>query len=224
MENNPGTDDEWGPATRVTSGSPSVSSDAPERRVPPKQTRTPAQSLADISARASGDAQSAYRKGVATVAEPAVSRHGGRAAARTDGPSDARTALDEIQEAASPPGRGLPAWQALVVLVVIAAIGGVFDIVSDNAGRVGFNYGIVIAAVVAMLLVRRSGMFPVIIAPPIVYTGASVVMLYARSGGLSNHKVLYDAAANWLVYGFPAIAAATAGVLIIAGIRLLLHR
>jgi len=32
--------------------------------------------------------------------------------------------------------------------------------------------------------------------------------------------VLLDAAANWLVYGFPAIAGATAAVLIIAGIRM----
>ena len=30
--------------------------------------------------------------------------------------------------------------------------------------------------------------------------------------------------ANWLVYGFPAIAAATAAVLIIAGIRLIARR
>jgi hypothetical protein len=36
--------------------------------------------------------------------------------------------------------------------------------------------------------------------------------------------VLFDAAANWLVYGFPAIAAATAAVLIIAGIRLIVRR
>jgi len=36
--------------------------------------------------------------------------------------------------------------------------------------------------------------------------------------------VLLDAAANWLVYGFPAIAGATAAVLIIAGIRLISGR
>ena len=37
-------------------------------------------------------------------------------------------------------------------------------------------------------------------------------------------RALYDAAANWLVYGFPAIAGATAAVLIIAGIRMLSRR
>jgi hypothetical protein len=49
-------------------------------------------------------------------------------------------------------------------------------------------------------------------------------MLYLRSDGLNDHKALYDAAANWLVYGFPAIAGATAAVLIIAGIRMLSRR
>jgi len=36
--------------------------------------------------------------------------------------------------------------------------------------------------------------------------------------------VLIDAASNWLVYGFPAIAGATAVVLIVAGIRLIIRR
>jgi hypothetical protein len=49
-------------------------------------------------------------------------------------------------------------------------------------------------------------------------------MVYLRSGGLHDRRALYDAASNWLVYGFPAIAAATAAVLIIAGIRMLSSR
>ena len=77
---------------------------------------------------------------------------------------------------------------------------------------------------VAILAVRRSGMFPIIIAPPLVYAIASAAMLYVRSGGLQDKHVLFDAAANWLVYGFPAIAGATAIVLVIAGIRLMLRR
>jgi hypothetical protein len=57
-----------------------------------------------------------------------------------------------------------------------------------------------------------------------VYSLAAGISLYIRSSGLSDHSVLLDAATNWLVYGFPAIAAATAAVLIIAGIRLILRR
>lgn len=120
--------------------------------------------------------------------------------------------------------RGLPAWAALLVLLVIAGIGGIIDTLSGSQVRGGFNVGIVVASVVAMLVVRRSAMFPVVIAPPLVYSAASGAMLYLRSGGLHDKKVLFDGAANWLVYGFPAIAAATAAVLIIAGIRLITHR
>jgi hypothetical protein len=67
-------------------------------------------------------------------------------------------------------------------------------------------------------------MFPVVIAPPIVYSFAAVFQLYLRSSGLHDKRVVLDAAANYLVYGFPAIAAASAAVLIIAGIRLIARR
>jgi hypothetical protein len=130
----------------------------------------------------------------------------------------------QAQERYRAQDRGLAGWAGLLVLLVIAGIGGAIDTVSGNQIRGGFNIGIVVASVVAILLVRRSAMFPIVIAPPIVYSLASAVMLYIRSGGLNDRRVLYDAAANWLVYGFPAIAAATAAVLIIAGIRLIVHR
>jgi hypothetical protein len=124
----------------------------------------------------------------------------------------------------APLGRGLPGWAALVVLIVIAGIGGIVDTAGGTQSRGGFNIAIIVASVVAILVVRRSSMFPVVVAPPIVYAVASGGMLYLRSNGLHDHKVLFDAAANWLVYGFPAMAAATAAVLIIAGIRMITHR
>jgi hypothetical protein len=139
-------------------------------------------------------------------------------------------AREAAREAAREPGpvrpkeRGLPSWAALLVLLAISAVGGIIDTINGAQVRGGFNVGIVIASVIAILAVRRSGMFPVVIAPPLVYAGASAAMLYLRSGGLHDKKVLFDGAANWLVYGFPAIAAATAAVLIIAGIRLITHR
>jgi hypothetical protein len=120
--------------------------------------------------------------------------------------------------------RGLPGWAALLVLLAIAGVGGLIDTASGSQVRGGFNIGIVVASIVAILVVRRSAMFPVVIAPPLVYSLASASMLYVRSSGLKDRKVLFDGAANWLVYGFPAIAAATAAVLIIAGIRLITHR
>ena len=45
-----------------------------------------------------------------------------------------------------------------------------------------------------------------------------------RSGGPHNKTVLIDIATNWLVYGFPAMAAASAVVLVVAGVRMLARR
>ncbi len=120
--------------------------------------------------------------------------------------------------------RGLPGWLAVVVLLVIAGIGGIIDQVSGASIQGAFNIGLVIASIIAILIVRRHQMFPVVIAPPLVYFIASAGKLYISSNGLKNRGALTDAASNWLVYGFPAIAAATAAVLVIAGIRMIIRR
>ena len=122
------------------------------------------------------------------------------------------------------PERGVVWWLALLILVAIAAIGGLIDTLGSIQVRGGFNIGIVVAAVVAILIVKRSHMFPIVIAPPIVYSFGALFQLYLRSGGLHDKRVVFDAAANYLVYGFPAIAAATAAVLIIAGVRMITRR
>ena len=121
--------------------------------------------------------------------------------------------------------RGLPGWMALGVLLVIAGVGGLIDSLGGASLKGGFNISLVIASAVAILVVRRSAMFPIVIAPPIVYAVASAGMLYFRLHGASNRRaLLIDAAANWLVYGFPAIAGATAVVLIVAGIRMVIRK
>lgn len=136
--------------------------------------------------------------------------------------SSRRSAAAEVAERA--PERGVAGWMAVLVLIIIAGIGGGIDLINGSPVKTSFNISIVVGAVAAILLVRRSSMFAVVVAPPLVYFGASAVLLYARSDGLHDRKVLLDAAANWLVYGFPAIAGATAAVLIIAGIRLIAGR
>jgi hypothetical protein len=126
--------------------------------------------------------------------------------------------------AAQRPERGVSGLIAVLVLIGVAAIGAAIDLINHSQVKGGFNISIVVGTVAAILIVRRSAMFPVVVAPPLVYVAASAVLLYTRSGGLHDRKVLLDAAANWLVYGFPAIAGATAAVLIIAGIRLISGR
>jgi hypothetical protein len=120
--------------------------------------------------------------------------------------------------------RGLPGWVGLLVLVGIMVIGILIDAAGGHQLGTGFNIGIIAGSIIAVLVVRRSGMFPVVVAPPIVYSLGAGISLYVRSSGLHDRGVLVDAATNWLVYGFPAIAAATASVLIIAGIRLIARR
>jgi hypothetical protein len=142
---------------------------------------------------------------------PSETRVGTRRAAATD-------------RADRAPERGLPGWLAVLIIVAIAGIGGGIDIAQHSQVKGGFNVSVVVAAVVAIILVRRSSMFSVVVAPPLVYFVESAIFLYIKSGGLHDRKVLLDAAANWLVYGFPAIAGATAAVLIIAGIRLIAGR
>jgi hypothetical protein len=123
-----------------------------------------------------------------------------------------------------PRERGLPSWLALLLLIGIAGISGLIDSLSGSAIRGVFNYGLVVASLVAILVVRRSGMFPIVVAPPLVYFVASAGLLYIRTGGLHDRGKLIDAATNWIVYGFPAIAGATAVVLVVAGIRLVSRR
>jgi hypothetical protein len=124
--------------------------------------------------------------------------------------------------AAQTPAYGRPAWFAVAVMVAVTAIGVVIDVLRDATG--GVNVAIIVGALLAILIVRRLAMFPVVIAPPLVYILGSAAVLYLRSGGPHNRTVLIDIATNWLVYGFPAMAAATAVVLIIAGIRMVVRR
>jgi hypothetical protein len=139
-----------------------------------------------------------------------------------------RTAWERLAAAVPSSGtrteRGLRWWGGLAILIGATALGLVADALRGQQLGIGINVGIIVGSVLAILLVRRSAMFPVVVAPPIVYSIAAGVVLYVRSGGLHDHGVLIDVAANWLVYGFPAIAAATAAVLIIAGIRLIARR
>jgi hypothetical protein len=106
---------------------------------------------------------------------------------------------------------------AVLVLCGIAGVAGVVDIVAGSALRLVFSAGLVLGALVAALLVRRRDLLTVVFAPPLVYLAASLVaVLLGRGEGGGD---IVDAAAGWLVYGFPAIAAATGAAALVAGIR-----
>lgn len=207
-----GDDDGWGPSTAVYSGG--------TRRVGRAFTEP------STDERPPRDRDEWNPGGPAPREQQRSNRHAARQAEQPDRRSERESAraAREFAAASRAPERGAPWWLALIVLIVIAVIGGVIDTVGSFQVRGGFNIGIVVASIVAIIMVKRSHMFPVVIAPPIVYSLAAVFQLYLRSGGLHDKKVVFDAAANYLVYGFPAIAAASAAVLIIAGFRLIAHK
>jgi fumarate reductase subunit D len=197
-------DDGWGASTTVRRGGPGR--DEPATQVQP---RVGADDQWSPAGPTSGREQRATR-----AAERRAQRE-----AQLEG---ARRREPEADATPQAPERGLPWWGALLILVGIAVIGGVVDAKSSSQGA--FNIAIIAASVISILVVRRSHMFPIVIAPPIVYSVASMFMLYIRSDGLHDKKQIIDAAANYLVYGFPAIASATAAVLIIAGIRMIARK
>jgi hypothetical protein len=151
-----------------------------------------------------------------TVADPAAGgwNEGGPAAAPTRRHSGPSTGTEP----------GFPSWVGVIALIVICIIGGLIDLISGSSVKGGFNVALVVGSIISALIVRRSSLFPVVVAPPLVYFVASAALLYERSGGLTDRSKLVDSAINWLVYGFPAIAIATAAVLVIAGVRILIRR
>ena len=116
----------------------------------------------------------------------------------------------------------MPGWTAVLVLLCVTAIGVGVDVVADSS--VGVNIGIIVASLVAILIVRRTGLISVMVTPPLVYVLASAAVLLLRSGGPRSTRVVFDLGANWLIYGFPSIAAATAVVVVIGVIRRLARR
>ena len=204
-----GADDGWGPATSVRSSGADTPAPRPSHARAP---RPPRGSQPDAASYA--DAPAPWDSGALATTEAPAAAHG------------SQSALEQLTSSVANAGsrRGIPGWAALLVQVAITVIGILIDSVRGEQLSNGFNIGIIVGSVVSILVVRRSGMFPVVIAPPIVYSLGAGISLYLRSGGLHDRGVLIDAATNWLVYGFPAIAAATAVVLIGAGIRMITRR
>lgn len=210
--------DGWGPSTPVRSKSADRQAASPAATSAPGDWSAPRRSrLADSPSRSrQRDTGLDPRPRDADAADEGWQSGPGR--------RSARERLAAFSSGAAQAERGLRWWAGLAVLIGITALGLVVDGLRGQQLGIGVNVGIIVGSVLAVLLVRRSAMFPVVVAPPIVYSISAGVVLYIRSGGLHDHGVLIDVAANWLVYGFPAIAAATAAVLIIAGIRLVIRK
>ncbi|HVQ93921.1 MAG TPA: DUF6542 domain-containing protein [Mycobacteriales bacterium] len=117
-------------------------------------------------------------------------------------------------------GPSLTDLGAVLVIVATSMVGGCIDLITGSGLRLAFAVGLVFGAAVAAAIVRRSGLLTVVVAPPLIYVLASLISVLVAPGGLGAAGKLYDAAAGWLVYGFPAMASATGIAVVVAGIRL----
>jgi hypothetical protein len=112
---------------------------------------------------------------------------------------------------------GLTGVAAILLLCGIALVAGVVDVVAGDALRLVFSGGLVLGTAVAAVLVARRDILMVVFAPPLVYVAASAIAVLLGRGNAGGG--LIDAAAGWLVYGFPAMASATGVAAVIAAIR-----
>jgi hypothetical protein len=114
---------------------------------------------------------------------------------------------------------------AVALAFVVSLIGGSYDLVTGPGLRRGFAVALVVGAVLAALLVRTKDLFTVVVAPPMIYMLVSLLATIPHSNGAFGSKAKFTGTlANWLVYGFPEMAAATGLALVIAVIRLLMRR
>lgn len=108
---------------------------------------------------------------------------------------------------------------AVLLLVVAGALGAAIDLVFGPALGTATTVLLPIGALVASWVVRRSALFWVIIAPPLVY-----LLLVAGSLAVGDGELTPAAMAAGIVYGFPAMAVATAVSVAVGALRQVNHR
>jgi hypothetical protein len=122
-------------------------------------------------------------------------------------------------------GVALTGVGAIALAFVIALIGAGVDLLTGVGLRRSFAIALVVGAVVAALLVRLKDLYAVAVAPPLIYIAISILASIPHANGAFGSKQKFAAlAANWLVYGFPEMAAATILAAAIATVRLLANR
>jgi hypothetical protein len=126
---------------------------------------------------------------------------------------------DQRRNDPAPAGSGptLTGVGAVLLLTGIAAVAGVLDVLAGSSLRLIFAAGLVLGALIASVLVVRRDLLTVVFAPPLVFLAASAVAVLLGRGETGGG--LIDLATSWLVYGFPAMAAATGVAGVVALIR-----
>jgi hypothetical protein len=126
---------------------------------------------------------------------------------------------------ATPDRARLTGAGALVLAFLVTLTGAAYDLATGSGLRRAFAVALVIGAVLAAMLVRTRALYVVVIAPPLIYMAVSVLdSIIEPTGAFQSKAKLMALLANWLVYGFPEMAAATGLATLIAGLRLVGRR
>jgi hypothetical protein len=130
-----------------------------------------------------------------------------------------------ITYSAAPARARLTGAGAVALAFLVTLTGGAFDLATGSGLRRTFAVTLVIGAVLAAMLVRTRALYVVVIAPPLIYIADSVLAsIIEPTGAFESKTKLMALLANWLVYGFPEMAAATGLAILIAGLRLVGRR
>jgi hypothetical protein len=138
----------------------------------------------------------------------------------------------DVRQGGHPAGLSVPARSgpsltplgAVAAIVALAVVGAVVDVLTGTGLRWAFTVTLVLGSLVTAMLVRRPALLYVVLAPPLVYLAASIVVQMASPGGLVSTGGAINFLTGLLAFGFPAIAGATGGAAAIAGIRLAANR
>jgi len=127
-------------------------------------------------------------------------------------------------------GRGLPWWAAVLLPLVLSAIGAVLDrgrLTDDERLTALGLYQVLflLGCVVAVLAVRRRNLFGPMVQPPLIFAVTFVpVQLTARTSTETGTKKLIFEVGLPLASSFPWMAGATAATIVLGVLRLLIQR
>lgn len=127
-------------------------------------------------------------------------------------PSNGRAA-ERRPEGTDPARVTLTGAGAVLLLVAAGSVGAAVDLLFGPALGIATTVLLPVGAVAAAWLVRRSALFWVVVAPPLVYLLLVVTTLLVAA------ELTVTAVAAGVVYGFPAMAIATAIAIAIGALR-----
>lgn len=119
-------------------------------------------------------------------------------------------------------GPSLTGVGAVLLIAGVAVVAGALDVLAGSSLRLIFACGLVLGTLIAALLVVHRDLLVVVFAPPLVFVAASAVAVLLGRG--ESGGTLIDLATSWLVFGFPAMAAATGAAAVVALLRNARHR